>query len=80
MFEAVYRNPEAKAEEGKAEEIVSTLYRYYRNDPAKLPEMYRPIVARFGEEAAVCDHVAGMTDQYAVELYRELYIPKFWMK
>ena len=29
---------------------------------------------------AVCDHVAGMTDQYAVELYKELYIPKFWSK
>ena len=80
MFEAVYRNPDAKSEEGKAEEIVAALYRHYMKDPAKLPEMYRPIMARFGEEEAVCDHVAGMTDQYAVELYKELFIPKFWTK
>lgn len=80
MFEAVYRNPEAKSEESKAEEIVAALYYHYMKDPAKLPEMYRPIMARFGEEEAVCDHVAGMTDQYAVELYKELFIPKFWTK
>lgn len=80
MFEAVYRNPAAKQEEGKAQEIVAALYRHYRKDPARLPDMYRPIIARFGEEEAVCDHVAGMTDQYAVELYKELYIPKFWSK
>lgn len=80
MFEAVYRNPAAKQEEGKAQEIVAALYRHYLKDPARLPEMYRPIIARFGEEEAVCDHVAGMTDQYAVELYKELYIPKFWSR
>ena len=80
MFEAVYRNPAAKQEEGKAQEIVAALYRHYQKNPARLPEMYRPIIARFGEEEAVCDHVAGMTDQYAVELYKELYIPKFWSK
>lgn len=80
MFEAVYRNSAAKQEEGKAQEIVAALYRHYQKDPARLPEMYRPIIARFGAEEAVCDHVAGMTDQYAVELYKELYIPKFWSK
>lgn len=80
MFEAVYRNPVAKREEGKAQEIVAALYRHYQRDPARLPEMYRPIIERFGEEEAVCDHVAGMTDQYAVELYKELYIPKFWSR
>ena len=80
MFEAVYRNSAAKQEEGKAQEIVAALYRHYQKDPARLPEMYRPIIARFGAEEAVCDHVAGMTDQYAVEFYIELYIPMFWSK
>ena len=80
MFEAVYRNPAAKQEEGKAEEIVAALYRHFLQDPGRLPGMYQAVIARFGEEEAVCDHVAGMTDQYAVELYKELYIPKFWSK
>jgi len=80
MFEAVYRNPATKQEEEKAQEIVAALYRHYQKDPGRLPDMYRPIIARFGVEEAVCDHVAGMTDQYAVELYKELYIPKFWSK
>ena len=26
----------------------------------------------------VCDYIAGMTDQYSVEKFRELFIPSFW--
>lgn len=80
MFDAVYHNPAAKDEEKKAQEIVAALYHYYLKNPDKLPAVYRSVVLRFGEAEAVCDHVAGMTDQYAVELYKELYIPKFWSK
>lgn len=80
MFEAIYTNPIAKGEEGKAEGVVRTLYEYFLQHPDKLPEDYRPIAARFGTENAVCDYVAGMTDQYAVGLYGELFIPRSWPK
>lgn len=79
MFEAVYTNPVAKGEEGKAEAMVKALYEYFLRSPDKLPADYAPIAERFGVEQAVCDYVAGMTDHYAVELYQELFIPKFWM-
>ncbi|MDH3776856.1 MAG: hypothetical protein OER59_07350, partial [Desulfobulbaceae bacterium] len=27
---------------------------------------------------AVCDFVAGMTDRYALDLYKEIFLPKPW--
>ena len=37
MFERVYKNPEAKSEESKAEMLIQTLYSYYRHHLEKLP-------------------------------------------
>ena len=33
-----------------------------------------------GMDRAVCDHIAGMTDHYAVALYKEIFIPKGWVR
>lgn len=78
MFEEVYTNPLAKGEESKAEGIVKTLYEHFCKRPQDLPDVYGQLAERFGAECAVCDYIAGMTDQYAVELYKELYVPRFW--
>lgn len=80
MFENVYTNPLAKGEEKKAQDIVKTLFEYFLKNPQQLPDFYNIIIERFGLERAVCDYVAGMTDHFAVELYKELYIPKSWSK
>lgn len=78
MFEQVYRNPVAKAEEGKAEEVVKTLYRYFVKRPGELPGFYRGIAEKEGADRAVCDYIAGMTDGYAVELFEKLFVPRSW--
>lgn len=78
MFDYVYFDPTAKAEEGKAEEMVKTLYEYYVRHAEELPEFYRDIAERSGEDRAVCDYIAGMTDVYAVELFKKLFLPKSW--
>ena len=33
---------------------------------------------RDGVGRAVADYVAGMTDNYALEIYHELFIPRGW--
>ena len=30
-------------------------------------------------EKVVCDYISSMTDRFAISLYEEIYIPKFWM-
>ncbi len=78
MFEQVYKNSTAKSEEGKAEEVVKILYRYFVKQPEKLPELYRRTAEEQGADRAVCDYIAGMTDGYATELFEELFVPHCW--
>ncbi len=80
MFKAVYENPKAKAEEGKVKGILERLYEYYLADISRLPADYLILAEEDGAERAVCDYIAGMTDQYAVNKYGELFIPSGWNK
>lgn len=78
MFESVYRNPYAKAEERKVPHIMESLFEHYRKID-NLPQQYlKDIAEREGAERAACDYVAGMTDHYAVSKFQELFIPKAW--
>ena len=43
-----------------------------------LPEGMRAIAEQEGTSRAACDFIAGMTDQYAISLYRRLFIPQAW--
>lgn len=78
MFEYVYRNPVAKGEEGKAQDMIRRLFEYYRTEPDRLPPDYQDIREREGVERAVCDYVAGMSDNYAVEKFNQAFIPMSW--
>lgn len=79
MFERVYQNPEAKSEEGKAEQLTKTLYNYYLSHIDVLPDEFKRMIDE-GEprEIVVCDYVGAMTDRFAIAQYEELYIPKSW--
>ena len=80
MFEAVYQNPIAKAEEGKAENLIETLYFYYLKHFDLLPAETKNMMDLTGatKEQVVCDYVGAMTDRFAIAKYEEIYIPKTW--
>ena len=78
MFERVYRNPVAKGEETKAKDMLRRLYEYYYNHPEAIPADFQPQLSFDGMERTVCDYIAGMTDNYAVDKYTELFIPAGW--
>lgn len=80
MFENVYKNPVAKQEENKAVEMVQNLYKYYMVHIEKLPAEYLHIM-QFNEgskEQVICDYIAGMTDNYAVKVFQEIFVPESW--
>ena len=79
MFQDVYLNPAAKSEEKKAEHVIEELYTYYRKYPEKMSEEYQRLLAE-GEpkERVVCDYISGMTDQYSLEKFKDIFIPKRW--
>ena len=78
MFERVYRNPVAKGEERKAKAMLARLFEYYVKHPEALPEDFHPQLSFDGMERTVCDYIAGMTDNYAVDKYTEIFIPTGW--
>ena len=78
MFEKVYRNPIAKGEEGKAKMMLTKLFEHYVRHPEDLPEDFHPQMSFDGLERTVCDYIAGMTDNYAVDKYSEIFIPMGW--
>ena len=69
MFARVYRSPIAKAEESKAKDMLQRLFEYYITHPQMSFE---------GLERTVCDYIAGMTDNYAVDKFTEIFIPMGW--
>ena len=81
LFERVYLNPKAKAEETKAKDVVCTLFDFFVSHPDKLPERYRTRIGTAeGEtvERSVADFISGMTDRYAIEAYQERFVPRVW--
>jgi dGTPase len=78
MFEYVYKNPAAKGEEEKAQEMLIQLYRYFQKHEKKLPPVYHKIMEQEGLDRALCDYIAGMTDVYATNLYCDLFVPKMF--
>ena len=78
MFEKVYYNPSAKSEEGKAENLVRSLYSYFRKNVSEMPEEYQRIARESDVDCAVCDYISGMSDEYAIRRYSEIFIPRPW--
>lgn len=78
MFENVYHNPLAKGEETKVENILRSIWDYYCAHRDALPEDYQRLAERDGLERAVTDYVSGMTDDYAMYRYSQLFIPMAW--
>ena len=78
MYRNVYLNPECKHEEGKAEQLVQMLYEHFCRRPDQLPPPYDRICRLEGEQRAACDYIAGMSDFYAMRIFRKLFIPDVW--
>lgn len=80
MFGSLYLNPAAKSEEEKACKLITELYNYYTDNIDSLPDNYKRFIDEFGEkpERVVCDYIAGMSDQYSVAKFEEIYVPKAW--
>ena len=78
MFDTVYRNPKAKSEDDKVMNMIAFLFDYYINKIDALPKEYLINIETDGKERVVCDHIASMTDRYALSTFEELFVPRVW--
>lgn len=68
MFQNVYTDSLAKLEEVKAKNIVKELFYHYLEVLSKSCDESRAKII-------VCDYISGMTDRYAIEKFKEHFIP-----
>lgn len=78
LFERVYFSPIVRSEEKKANGLITRLFDYYCKHPDQMPEFYRSRVESETAERCVCDFISGMTDQHAIGIYKELFVPNTW--
>ncbi|MDR0975322.1 MAG: deoxyguanosinetriphosphate triphosphohydrolase [Ruminococcus sp.] len=78
LFETVYENSAAKAEEAKAKALIETLFEYYLAHPENMTPEYIIIAETRGIERAVIDYISGMTDRYAMDSFNNLFVPRVW--
>lgn len=79
MFDEVYLAKANTLEKDKACRVVEYLFGYYYDKPDEMPSLYISIAKSCGKERAAADYIAGMSDDYAVDLFKELFIPKQWV-
>jgi len=79
LFDNVYMNNKVKTNFLKAKKMLKELYEYLCSNPQMLWEIKGK---RFKDDKnhrqIVCDFIAGMTDTFAISLYKKLFMPKKW--
>ena len=76
MFDEVYQGPVCLQERERASFIVQFLFEYFLKHVEAMPEFYVQTAEAEGKERAVADYISGMTDNYCVELFKDLTIPR----
>lgn len=78
LFEYVYNSEEKRIEELKGINLITALFEYFSKNLDKLPEEYKKFLDNYSSEKVICDYIAGMSDPYAVSLYKSLFVPRSW--
>ncbi|MBC2724603.1 deoxyguanosinetriphosphate triphosphohydrolase [Desulfosporosinus sp.] len=75
MFERVYNSLNLREERRKGQYIVQALFEYYNQDTNKLPQNFL-VWSRGDKTQAVVDYISGLTDNYAIDLFLRLFVPR----
>lgn len=73
MFENIYLNADVRPEERKAKKMIKELFEYYCETLEKLVDNAKDAADTI--ERTATDYIAGMTDRFAVNKYKECFIP-----
>ena len=76
LYERMYKHYKVNRMRSQGKRILNELFELFMAEPETLPDLWR----RDAEQATavrrarlVCDYLAGMTDNYAIDLHRRLF-------
>jgi dGTPase len=78
LYERVYVGSEAKAEVGKVDHLIKTLFDYFCEHLEDLPSELQRNPRGEPAERLVVDYIAGMTDRFAISTFERLFVPRSW--
>lgn len=73
MFENVYYKLAER--DDQAYMVIEKLYKYFTSNPHFMPDEYKNLLSVYDTDVVVCDYIAGMTDNFCVKLFNELFMP-----
>lgn len=76
MFHKVYLSADLEPDRERGYNVVQMLYTHYMKHPEEIP-MIRRMLAKDVNQA-VTDLIAGLTDNHAIALFQEIFVPRFW--
>jgi dGTPase len=71
LFDTLYTCSELEQEHSKAGRVVTELFDLWVSDPGRLPDSYAADVQTSGAPRVVADYIAGMTDNFILQQYRD---------
>ncbi len=86
LAERVYQSAALKELFGRAKQVLESLYAFYLERPAEIPQDGAggggaPTASAVGRDPLaqrVCDYIAGMTDRYALNQFQKHLVPHPW--
>ena len=78
MYATVYVDRSAKQEEQKVGKVLAELYDYYLTHVDQMSNFYVQLAYQEGRERSVTDYISGMSDEFAIRTFEELFVPQKW--
>lgn len=87
-FDVIFQSPQIQQLEAKGGRIIRSLftaladrYLHHKNTyellPHKVAQQIKQAPTELEKARLLCDHIAGMTDRYAIRIYKRIFDPEF---
>lgn len=76
MFDTVYKK--IGEQDKKVELVIDKMYKYYYENPEKMPPEFINLLKDYDIDTVVCDYIASMTDGYILKKFNDLFVPQTW--
>jgi dGTPase len=71
LFSHVYNHPQITEDSSRSVACLAELFALYMNHPGSMPDSHEDAAKRVPRHLAVCDYIAGMTDQFLLRQHQE---------
>jgi len=75
LFAHIYNNPAITEDRDRSIRCLEELFAYYLSTPGSMPASHEELTHSEPRHIAVCDYIAGMTDQFLLRRHREHFGP-----